>query len=75
MIVNDKREALRTVAFCDLNIGDVFQDNEGRVCIKVSHAYAIVRYQEKVNEWQSVRFDFDEHIIPLKAILTIEGGE
>lgn len=75
MTIIDKRGVPLTVTFGDLSIGDAFQDNEDRVCIKVSHAYAITLYQGSVNEWRNVRFDFDELIIPLKATLTVERGE
>jgi hypothetical protein len=75
MTVIDKRGKPLTVTFGDLGIGDVFQDNEDRICIKVNHAYAIALYQGSVNEWQNIRCDFDELIIPLKATLTIERGE
>ena len=78
MTVIDKRGTPLTVTFGDLKVGDVFQNNTDRVCIKVSQAYAIVLYgtcEYYETEWQSERFDVDELIIPLKATLTIERGE
>lgn len=78
MTVNDKREAPLTLSFGELKVGDVFQNNTDRVCIKVSPSYAIVLYdtcEYYETEWRNERFDYDEPIISLKATLTIERGE
>jgi hypothetical protein len=78
MTVIDKRGTPLTVTFGDLKVGDIFQSNTDRVCIKVSSLYAIVLYntcEYYEAEWQNERFDCNELIIPLKATLTIERGE
>ena len=72
MRVIDKRAPTLTITFGDLAIGEAFQDEQGRVCIKTDLS-AAMRY----NEWDCVWYsdyshEADELIIPLEITYTIE---
>ena len=72
MTVIDKRATPLTITFGDLAIGEAFQDEQGRVCIKTDLS-AAMRY----NDWDCVWYsdyshEADELIIPLEVTYTIE---
>ena len=76
MQVIDRRGQELTTTFGDLAIGEAFQDESGRMCIKTDLG-AAMRY----NDWECVWYsdyshEADELIIPLEVTYTIEreGG-
>ena len=72
----DVREIPFTLTFGDLAIGEAFQDEQGRVCIKTELS-AAMRYNECDGVWYlDYSHDVDEFIIPLEVTYTIEreGG-
>ena len=72
MTVIDKRATPLTITFGDLAIGEAFQDEQGRVCIKTDLS-AAMRYNECDGVWYSdYSHDVDEFIIPLEVTYTIE---
>lgn len=72
MQVIDKRETSLTITFGDLAIGEAFQDEQNRVCIKTD-LRAAMRY----NEWDCVWYsdyshEADERVLPLEVTYTFE---
>ncbi len=75
MIVIDRRGQELTTTFGDLAIGEAFQDEQDRLCIKTD-LNAAMRY----NDWDCVWYsdyshEADELIIPLEVTYTIEREE
>lgn len=72
MQVIDRRGQELTTTFGDLAVGEAFQDEQNRLCIKTD-LKASMRY----NDWDCVWYpdyshDADELIIPLEVTYTIE---
>ena len=59
------------VKFCGLDIGDVYWDRNGTLCIKISEC-ACIYYSEATGSWDSITEDANELVEPAKATLTIE---
>lgn len=75
MTVIDKRATPLTITFGDLAVGEAFQDEQNRMCIKTDMG-AAMRY----NEWDGVWYSDYSHeandlIIPLKVTYTVEREE
>lgn len=75
MTVIDKRATPLTITFGDLAVGEAFQDEQNRMCIKTDLS-AAMRY----NEWDCVWYsdyshEADDLIIPLKVTYTVEREE
>lgn len=75
MKIIDKRATSPTITFGDLAIGEAFQDEQDRLCIKTDLGTAM-RY----NEWDGVWYTDYSHeagdlIIPLEVTYTFERGE
>ena len=73
MQVIDRRGRELTTTFGELAVGEAFQDEQGRLCIKTDLS-AAMRY----NEWDCVWYsdyshDADDLIIPLDITYTIEN--
>lgn len=72
--VNDRRTASKKrITFTDLPIGEVYEDGENFLCIKIDHNHCL--YMRDDNEWDTVVCNVDEAVFPLRATLTIEGRE
>ena len=70
MKVTDKRQNPITIDFADLEYGDVFQDEDNDICIKMdndySHANAVV-----LSTGTAFACELDAPVTPLNAELTI----
>ena len=58
MKIVDKRDLTKVVTFEDLDIGDVYKDEDGRICIKVSNQFKdeipnIIYYECEDAEWET----------------------
>lgn len=72
--VNDKRTASKKrITFADLSVGEVFEDEDNFLCIKIDGSHCI--YLNDMDLWDAVLCDTDEAVFPLRATLTIEGRE
>lgn len=72
LILHDRRGIPLTTTFGDLKIGDVFQDEDGDICIKTSSNSMM--WTAEGDHWNHALFDVDELIIPLRATITVERG-
>ena len=79
MIINNKMENVGKVPFGSLKIGDTYIDDEGVVCIKISHSpddyddFAECLYFSPLeNEWVVGEEANNRMVLPVKATLTIE---
>lgn len=79
-IIDNRHKELDT-AFCDLKIGDFFQDDsepfsyEESICMKTSEVTALRFFpngEVEEDNWSTIT---DIKIIPLKATITVEVGE
>lgn len=72
--VNDKRTASKPrVCFANLPIGEVFEDDENILCIKVDDGHCL--YMSDDNEWDIAACYEEDVAFPLRATLIIEGRE
>ena len=72
--VDDKRTASKpTVYFANLHIGEVFEDGDNYLCIKVNDRSCI--YMDEEGDWNTSTYEADFVVFPLRATLTIEGRE
>ena len=76
MEIVDKRDLAKVVNFEDLDIGDVYKDEEGDICIKVSNQFRdeipnFIYYESKCDAWE-VGYEYrTTEVIPLNAELVI----
>lgn len=70
-IINNHKSKENT--FKDLQIGDVFIDGDGDVCMKIHTT--IVDNAVMLEDGSVIDTDFNAIVIPVKATLTIEGDE
>jgi hypothetical protein len=72
--VNDKRTASKpSICFADLRIGEVFEDGDNYLCIKVDDHSCI--YLDEEGDWNTSPYEADFVVFPLRATLIIEGRE
>lgn len=72
--VNDKRTASKPrVCFANLSIGEVFEDDENILCIKIDDGHCL--YMSDDNEWDIAAYYEEDVVFPLRATLIIEGRE
>ncbi len=72
MKVTDKRQKPNTIDFGNLDFGNVFQDEDGDICMKMGNEYSSVN---AVVLTTGVTFScsMDTPVTPLNAELTIKG--
>lgn len=70
-IINNREAKEKT--FKDLQVGEVFIDGDGDVCMKIDTM--IVDNAVVLEDGTVVCTDMDIIVIPVKATLTIEGDE
>lgn len=76
MIVNDKRERIRKgTLFSEIDIGTVYEDKDGVICIKTSHADT----SEQTNcialigkDWREDEQNLDDTVYPIVCELTLK---
>ena len=72
--VNDKRTASKKrITFIDLSIGEVYEDKDNFLCIKIDNTHCLYLNDEDV--WDIAVCNVAEAVFPLRATLTIEGRE
>lgn len=72
--VDDKRTASKKrITFVDLPIGEVYEDGDNFLCIKIDDNHCF--YLNDENYWETIACDVDEVVFPLRATLIIEGRE
>lgn len=72
--VDDKRTASKPrVEFADLRIGEVFEDEDNYLCIKVDDHSCI--YKDEEGDWNTSSYEAEFVVFPLRATLIIEGRE
>ena len=72
--VNDKRTASKKrITFADLSVGEVFEDGDNVLCIKLDDEHCL--YMNEDNVWEIASCYTAEAVFPLRATLTIEGRE
>lgn len=70
-IINNRKSKEKT--FKDLQLGDVFIDGDGDICMKLHTA--VVDNAVMLEDGSVICTDFNAIVIPVKATLTIEGDE
>lgn len=70
-IINNRKSKEKT--FKDLQIGEVYIDGDGDVCMKIDTT--IVDNTVMLEDGCVIDTDFNSIVIPVKATLTIEGDE
>ena len=74
--VNDKRTASKKrIIFADLPIGEVFEDDDNVLCIKIDDGHCLFRADDDQNIWEVAACYDDDVAFPLRATLIIEGRE
>lgn len=74
--VDDKRTASKKrVCFADLPVGEVFEDNDNILCIKIDDGHCLYKADDDDNIWDTAACYEDDVAFPLRATLTIEGRE
>ena len=74
MIVNDRRKLVGGTTFVNLEIGDVYEDSEGVICIKTSDNDIDTNCICYVNdEWEENCEGVNAKVFPLRATISIEG--
>ena len=72
--VEDKRTASKKrITFGDLSIGEVFEDGDNFLCIKIDDDHCL--YMSDDNVWDTATCYVNGAVFPLRATLTIEGRE
>ena len=72
--VSDKRTASKPrVEFADLRIGEVFENEDNYLCIKVDDYSCI--YMDEEGDWHTSPYEADFVVFPIRATLVIEGRE
>lgn len=72
--VSDKRTASKKrVTFADVPVGEVFEDEDNILCIKVDDGHCL--YMNEDNKWDIAAYYEEDVVFPLRATLTIEGRE
>lgn len=75
MKLERKETPKRTVKFCDLPIGEVYRDEDGRVAIKledeISNNSFTFGWLDEENTWEVTTENRNADVIPLKATLTV----
>lgn len=73
--VIEQKNSPKTIRFEDLRIGDVYKDEEGYICIKVSDGCVdnnlTYEYNEE-GEWEPTSEDFHVEVTPIEAELIIK---
>ena len=71
MVITDKRQKPGTIDFGDLEFGDIFQDEQGDICMRVENAFSVV---DAVVLSTGVIFScsMDTPVTPLNAELIIK---
>lgn len=70
-IINNRTTKEKT--FQDLQIGQVFIDGDGDICMKLDNV--VVDNAVMLEDGNVISTDFNAIVIPVKATLTIEEGE
>lgn len=70
-IINNRKSKEKT--FKDLQIGEVYIDGDGDVCMKLDNV--VVDNAVMLEDGNVISADFNSIVIPVKATLTIEGDE
>ena len=70
-IINNRTTKEKT--FQDLQIGQVFIDGDGDICMKLDNV--VVDNAVMLEDGNVISVDFNTIVIPVKATLTIEEGE
>ena len=74
--VHDKRTASKPrVCFADLPIGEVFEDDDNTLCIKIDDGHCLYKADDDDNIWDVAACYEDDVVFPLRATLVIEGRE
>lgn len=71
-VVDKRTSDEKEVCFGDLDFGDVYEDSQGHVCIKIDHAHCIYKADDD-GCWLHAFEDTEEVVFPLMASLIIEG--
>ena len=79
MYINDKRETNKNLIFFkELNLGEVYEDEEGYVCIKTSYADDC----EEINclvflngDWEAEHQNLDTKVARVEAELVLRRSE
>jgi hypothetical protein len=74
MKVTDKRQTPSTIDFGNLEYGDVFQDEDGDICIKMDSDYSAAN-AVVLTTGQAFCCNMDAPIIPLIAELTVANNK
>ena len=74
MKVTDKRQNPITIDFADLEYGDVFQDEDNDICIKMDNDYSAAN-AVVLTTGQSFCCNMDTPVTPLVAELTITNNK
>ena len=75
MKVTDKRQKPSTIDFADLEYGDIFQDEDGDICIKMDNSYYSSSNAVVLSTGQSFCCNMDAPVTPLVAELTITNNK
>ena len=70
-IINNRTTKEKT--FQDLQIGQVFIDGDGDICMKLDNI--VVDNAVMLEDGNVISVDFNTIVIPVKATLTMEEGE
>ena len=76
MEIVDKRDLTKVVRFEDLDIGDVYSDEDGSICIKVSRQFKdgipnIIYRERDCEEWETGYEYRSAEVVPLNTELVI----
>ena len=75
MTVTDKREKVRNkILFRNLDIGDVYEDEEGLICIKTTHADEYndpncIAFQK--GDWEAYHQDLNSEVVKIATDLIL----
>jgi hypothetical protein len=74
MVITDKRRKPNTIDFGDLEFGDIFQDEQGDICMRIENAFSVV---DAIVLSTGVVFScqMDTPVIPLSAELIITNNK
>ena len=79
MNINDKREPTKNlVSFAELDLGEVYEDNDGDICIKTSlydksDNNNCITFQK--GEWFPYHHDFDLKVARVEAELVLKRNK
>lgn len=74
MRVVDKRQPAITIDFGNLEFGDVFQDEDGDICIKMDNDYSFAN-AVVLSSGCAFKCELDTPVTPLVAELTITNNK